>query len=1258
MNAILIVAGLVLTMAQTPSPQPTQKLPDNLPDWENPLVVGINKLPPRTTSYPFATVDQAVSGDRAKSPYFKLLNGDWKFHWVGKPADRPVDFYEPKFRDADWATIPVPSCWEMQGYGIPIYSNVRYPHGANPPFIPHDYNPVGSYRHEFEIPSGWDGRRTILRFQGVYSAFYVWVNGQKIGYSEDSKGPAEFDITPALQPGQNLLAVEVYRWCDGSYLEDQDMFRYGGIFRDVSLVSMPAAGFSDVRVAPSYDPKSGEGTVRVETDLPRQVRGQVQLQLRDAANKVVHEEFHAASDGPFQFTLSEAKPWSAEKPNLYRLVVLFNDTDGKTQDIRSFPVGFRTVSWDGGVFKVNGQPVKIKGVNRHEHDPDTGRTVSRERMLQDILIMKRFNINTVRCSHYMNDEYWYELCDRYGLYVVDEANIESHGMGYDWNKTLGNQPIWEVAHLDRTRRMVQCHRNHPSIIMWSLGNEAGPGVNFRKTSALIKQFDQSRPVHYERYNEVADVDSVMYPGVDYVVSQGKSTSKKPFFVCEYAHAMGNAVGNLHEYVEAYYSSDRNMGGCIWDFVDQGLRKPLGDNLPTPAAWHVPIDGKPAKVWERPWFYAFGGDFDDKPNDGPFCGNGIILPDRQITAKTWEVKKTYQNAVTKLISAREIEVTNRFSFTNLSEFEATWELQEDGTSIGGGKLDIDIAPLKSGRVEIPFPKFSPKPGAEYFLRVSFKLKEDTIWANKGHEVAWDQFLLPFTAAAVATPIGEAPKMEATTITGKNFRVAFDPVSGEIASYRVGTKELITDGFKLNVFRAFTDNDVWFQKAFWDSGLGGMTHRKRRLLFEQLPNAVRVTTTIEARGFKGTGFDHQMIYTILGDGAVVVDNVIEPVGDLPSLPRIGLIGHVAGDLNNLEWLGRGPGESYPDRKQSTDVGRFSGKVDDQFEEYLRWQENGNKEDTRWLALTDAMGEGLLIQAAGPLSFSTHRFTPQQIDDSRHENGEARKFVPLVPRDDIVVTLDFKQMGLGGASCGPGPLGQYLCNPQRVQWRIVLRPYRKGSEREVSPVAPMPSVTRGEDGQLHIEGVGVKVNGEAFNGTKDFAEGGAVEAASTKDGWIPSPTVMMSFERIRPIYLLENKGWKVSASSFEEGEGEPGNAIDGNPDSFWHTQYTPNTPEHPHWLLLDLGASVELAGIRYRGRPGNVNGRVARFAVYVGDDPAKLDQVALEGNFENNDRPQAVFFTEPRRGRYVKFVALSEVNGGPWASVAEIVPLKAKP
>lgn len=1258
MNAILFVAGLVLTMAQTPAPQPTQKLPDNLPDWENPLVIGINKLPPRTTSYPFATVEQAVAGERAQSPYFKLLNGDWKFHWVGKPDDRPIDFYEPKFRDADWATIPVPGCWEMQGYGIPIYSNVRYPHGANPPFIPHDYNPVGSYRHTFEVPKNWEGRRTILRFQGVYSAFYVWVNGQKIGYSEDSKGPAEFDITAALKPGQNLLAVEVYRWCDGSYLEDQDMFRYGGIFRDVSLVSLPATGFTDVRVAPSYDPKSGEGTVSVETDLPRQVRGQVQLQLRDAANKVVHEEFHASSDGPFQFTLSEAKPWSAEKPNLYRLVVLFNDTDGKTQDVRSFPVGFRTVSWDGGVFKVNGQPVKIKGVNRHEHDPDTGRTVSRERMLQDILIMKRFNINTVRCSHYMNDEYWYELCDRYGIYVVDEANIESHGMGYDWNKTLGNQPIWEVAHLDRTRRMVQCHRNYPSIIMWSLGNEAGPGVNFRKTSALIKQLDQSRPVHYERYNEVADVDSVMYPGVDYIVSQGKSNSKKPFFVCEYAHAMGNAVGNLHEYVEAYYTSDRNMGGCIWDFVDQGLRKPIGDNLPTPAAWHVPIDGKPAKIWERPWFYAFGGDFDDKPNDGPFCGNGIILPDRQITAKTLEVKKTYQNAVSKLISAREIEVANRFSFTNLKELDASWELQEDGKSMGGGKLEVDIAPLKSGRVEIPFPKFSPKPGAEYFLRVSFKLKEDTIWAKKGHEVAWDQFLLPFTAEAAATPIDEAPKMELPTITGKNFRVAFDPVSAEIASYRVGNKELITDGFKLNVFRAFTDNDVWFQKAFWDSGLGGMTHRKRRLLFEQLPNAVRVTATIEARGFKGTGFDHQMIYTILGDGAVVVDNVIEPVGELPSLPRIGLIGHVAGDLSNLEWLGRGPGESYPDRKQSTDVGRFSGKVDDQFEEYLRWQENGNKEDTRWLSLTNAKGEGLLIQAAGPLSFSTHRFTPQQIDDSRHENGEARKFVPLVPRDDIVVTLDFKQMGLGGASCGPGPLGQYLCNPQRVQWRIVLRPYRKGSEREVAPVAPMPSVSRGEDGQLHIEGVGVKVNGEAFNGTKDFAEGGVVEASSSKDGWIPSPTVMMSFDRIRPIYLLENKGWKVSVSSFEEGEGEAANAIDGNSDSFWHTRYTPDTPQHPHWLLLDLGSSIDLAGIRYRGRPSNVNGRVARFAVYVGDDPAKLDQVALEGNFENHDRPQAVFFSEPRRGRYVKFVALSEVNGGPWASVAEIVPLKAKP
>lgn len=1347
MSTLALLALIAMTQ-QSQAPQPMQQLPANLPDWENPLVVGINKQPPRATSYPFATLDQALAGDRSKSPYFMLLNGEWEFHWVGKPADRPVGFERLDFptpqppphdtnirgegESGGWTTIPVPSCVELQGYGIPIYTNVRYPHETNPPFIAHNYNPVSSYRRWFDLPAGWESRRTVLRFQGVYSAFYVWVNGQKVGYSEDSKGPAEFDVSKFVKPGKNLIAVEVYRWCDGSYLEDQDMFRYSGIFRDVSLISMPLIGVEDVEVktelplSPMNGGERGLGggvqdailtvIAKVRNDGPRELHIQaVDLQLFDSEGKRVPVH-HAwgngfrddgsptqSVDGPtlkpgeggtatMRVLVKNAKLWSAEKPNLYTAVVNVTNDVQILQDTRSFRVGFRQIEWKDGVFKVNGVPVKIKGVNRHEHDPDTGRTVTRERMLQDILIMKRFNINAVRCSHYMNDEHWYELCDEYGLYVIDEANIESHGMGYDWNRTLGNQPIWEKAHLDRTERMVQCHKNHPSIVMWSLGNEAGPGVNFEKTAAYIHKADPTRPVHYERYNEVADVDSVMYPDVAYVEAQGKVKSNKPFFLCEYAHAMGNACGNLKEYVEAFYSSPRNMGGCIWDFVDQGLRKVIDEPLPVPGSMRVPVDlnvglsgetplslgagGTPAllvpRPWARPWFYAYGGDFDDKPNDGPFCGNGIVMPDRQIMPKTWEVKKCYQNVIVELGRMTEqipcYRFTNRFAFTDIGEFEMRWSVSDDGVEVERGTGQIALPPGESQERQIEFiGRQSAGPEVERWVRISFHLKQDTIWAPRGFEIAASQMRVKGPHQATAPITGRTPNNRATNehiaVSGSDFEIAFDKHTGLLESLKYGGKERIAggNGLRFNAFRAFTDNDTWMQRAFWESGLGTIKRVVEGTKVEKLEGAIRVTIKTDCRGFKGAGFDHTAIYTILGDGSVAIDNVLEPYGDLPPLPRVGLVGHFSGELDNLIWLGRGPFESYPDRKEAADFGLYRGKVIDQFQEYLRPQENGNHESTRWLALTDAEGKGILVQAAGPLSFSAQRFTPQEIDNARHENGEPRKFIPLVPRSDVILTLDYQQMGLGGASCGPAPLAKYVCRPKPVVWRVVLRPYEKGKERERVPVAQMPEVQRGEDGILVVTGQGAKVENPRPN--MDYSEGGIVRVWAIHDDLIPSPVLERRYEKILPIHPLRNDGWKLTASSHEPGEGEPAHAVDGDPTTFWHSAYSASEPHHPHFLLLDLGKSVELSGIRYRGRPSNPNGRVAKFAVYLSDDPKLGDEKEgrlggmpnFEGDFKNNEEPQVAWFGKKAKGRYLRFVPLSEVNGKPWASAAELTPLR---
>jgi len=987
------------------------------PIWEDPNIVGINKEPSRVTSWPYAEERQAIEADPGSSPYFKLLNGDWKYHWVGKPSERPDTFYKVKFDDSEWASIPVPSCVELHGYGIPIYTNITYPHPANPPFIPHEYNPVSSYRTTFTLPEGWLPRQTFIRFAGVYSAFHVWLNGAYIGYSTDSKGPAEFHLTPYLNEGENLLAVEVYRWCAGSYLEDQDMFRYSGIFRDVSIFAPPDVQLRDFNLTPTADGALDiVATVRNMRFEPMRPQS-VELKLFDADDKEVLAqslplpEIAESSEETVKAhaQLAGARQWSAEDPYLYTAVLSLLDESGQPIDTRSCKVGFRTVSWDGGVFKVNGQPVKLRGVNRHEHDPDTGRTITAESMERDLKLFKQFNINTVRCSHYMNDARWYELCDRYGIYVVDEANIESHGMGYDLDKTLGNKPEWQKAHLDRTERMVSSHRNHPSIVMWSLGNEAGPGVNFAATADLIHQMDPTRPVHYERYNEVADVESVMYPSVEYVAEKGAEKSDKPFFLCEYAHAMGNAVGNLQEYWDAIDGSPRNMGACVWDWVDQSLRVRTDDGE----------------------FFAYGGDFDDQPNDGPFSGNGLVLSDRTVTPKLWEVKKVYQPAAFTL-DGDKVTILNKNAFTNLSKYEGHWTITEDGVEIQKGQFQAEAAPTKTTQIHIsPIGLISPKPAKEYHLRVSLQ--------ENNHEAAWEQFQIPISTPAEPTPqkpakleVAESEiKVEANGVTA-----TFDKKLGTLTSYKVDGKELIGKGPLLNVFRAFVDNDCWFQKQFWESGLSHMAHRPVTTQVEEN----RITVKMDCRGFKGAGFVHTATFTFTDDGAITIDSQIDPVGTLPLLPKVGLQLQVNKAFENFTWLGRGPFESYPDRKRATDVGLFEGKVADQFFEYLRPQESGNKEDVRWAALRDDEGTGILFQAHGHLAVTVCPYSPQQIDDARHENGEPRKFHRLVPEKNTYVSLDAQQMGLGGASCGPRPMEEFQCKPAPTTFKVTLRPIRK--------------------------------------------------------------------------------------------------------------------------------------------------------------------------------------------------------------------------
>ena len=1252
------------------------------PDWENPAVVGINKEAPRAEMASFDSVKAAGAVSRestAAATYAKLLSGNWKFHWVPRPEDRPKNFFQPDFDDKSWATIAVPSCWELKGYGIPIYTNITYPHAKNPPFIAHDNNPVGSYRTEFTVPENWDNREVFVRFGGVYSAFYVWVNGKKVGYSEDSKDPAEFNVTKYLKPGKNLLAVEVYRWCDGSYLEDQDMFRYSGIFRDVWLHSTPKVQIRDFFCKPELDSKYQDATLKTRVWIrnlskARSEGRKVEVSLYDKTGKRIGltealiDGFPSGQERSAEVSLKVGNPakWTAETPNLYTVVMALKDENGAVQEATSTRIGFRKIEWQTGVFKINGQPVKIKGVNRHEHDPDTGRTLSLKSMTKDIQLMKRFNINTVRCAHYPNDPRWYDLCDRYGLYVIDEANIESHGMGYG-RESLGHDVKWQKAHLDRTERMLQTHKNHPSIIMWSLGNEAGPGVNFAATAKLVERLDPSRPIHYERDNSVTSVDSVMYPTVDYVINAGKQNAKKPFFVCEYAHAMGNAVGNLVEYVAAFDSSPRNMGGCIWDWVDQGLTKkaPGGES-----------------------YFAYGGDFDDKPNDGNFCCNGLVTPDRKVTPKLYEVKKCYQNVAIapEDLAAGRVRVTNKFSFTDLKQYIPHYILTEDGKPIASGDLaPLSCPPGETVSLTLPLKRPSLRPGAEYFVTVSFRVNKATDFLEEDYEIAWEQLKLPwqsraapFIALSPLDPKGQwvidlqkyGPGRVTFTRVGANFEFVFNRDTGILERLTQNKKLVLTGrGLTLNAYRALTDNDGWLRGGFQDAGLASLTPSADSFVYKSSADGGTMTVTIKSKwiGTKGNGFSQTALYTLLRNGTILVDWKIDPIGSLPSLPRLGARFSTPTGFSNFTWLGHGPSESYPDRKSAMDVGFWSGTVKDQYVAYVRPQENGNKESCRWSALLDKTKMGLLIVAEDePLAMSASYFLPEDLDSARHRQGQEKIYKKLIPRSEINFCVDWLQMGLGGASCGPGPLGKYLCKLDKTaQLRFSLRPYSPPMgdlslvARRRLPVTATPIIVRGDDGMVTISHklpeatLRYSLNGGPEQGYERpfFAAGETTIAARAVVVGLPaSELVSVTLPEITPVARLSRARWRVSADSTEPSEGSPANAFDNDPDTFWHTEWSQREPGPPHALTINLGDEETLTGFEYLPRQGQENGRIGRYSFEVSQDGQSWRSVS-SGSFPNTSSIQRVLFSAPITARYARLVAQSEVNGKQWSSVAEL-------
>jgi beta-galactosidase len=1038
-------------------------------EWQNPQAVHAGVESPSATMTVFADAKSAISHDPAKSPFVYSLNGQWKYHWSATPAARVPEFWKTDFDDSGWKTIRVPSNPEVEGYGIPIYTNITYPWKTpNPPHVGDEFNHVSAYRRNFVVPTEWAGREIFLTFDGVNSFFYLWLNGQKLGFSKDSRTPATFRLTPHLRAGENQLSVEVFRWNDGSYLEDQDFWRLSGIFRNVTLWSTPPVHVRDFHVHAGLDSKYRDGEFSVEVELhnyrPGTSHAMVEAVLTDPSGKSVFTQTSATvnvdGDSAPKVQLGgrveQVRKWSAETPQLYQLLITLKDASGAVLEVIPWRVGFRSVEIKVGQLLVNGMPTLFRGVNRHEIDPDLGQVVTRERMLEDIRLMKQNNINAVRTCHYPNVTEWYALCDEYGLYLIDEANIESHGMGYE-DRSLAKAPEWGAAHLDRTIRMFERDKNHASVIVWSMGNEAGFGENFVRDYEWLKTHDSSRPVQYERDRgaTVSDIVCPMYPSPASVVEYASVSRAKPFIMCEYAHAMGNSTGDMWAYWRPIYDGAPHLqGGYIWDWVDQGLRTPVPasrkiEQIDNPKS--LPLDPKLGT------FFAYGGTFGPShvTSDGNFCANGLVNADRRPHPGLAEVKKIYQPIQMRAgdLTKAEIELKNWLDFLPAEAWlNGKWRVTADGRVIEEGALSgLTLAPREKKKISVPVSTITPQPGVEYFLEVSFALRESTPWASAGHEIAWEQFKLPWQSAPESLAIPAAAHLsveqnaENIAIHGEKFAARFSAKTGLLVSLTSGDTELLEKPLGPHYWRAPVDNDrgnhmpdatpgatIW--KA---SGIGAWRDAHETWVATSVkvdrssPKQVRIVVDGVIRRFESR---QQFVWTILPTGDVLVASSFSASDHgIPEMPRFGMQTTLREGFEQVTWLGKGPQETYWDR-QDARVGLYRGTVTEQFFPYIKPQETGNKVGVRWIALTNAEGRGLLAVGDPLLSANALHYTTDDLFcATQRENFYAYQ---LPDRKTITLNLDLQQRGIGGDnSWGALPHEEYRISlwPMTYRYRL---------------------------------------------------------------------------------------------------------------------------------------------------------------------------------------------------------------------------------
>jgi len=986
-------------------------------------IIGVNRLNPHGMSVPFKTYEQALKMENNHSSYYKLLNGTWNFFYAKNKYDIPLNHYNKEFDVSTWALTPVPSNWQLNGYDTPNYLNILYPYPLDPPNIP-DENPIGIYRTHFFIPDTFKNRKTIIHFGGVNSAFTLYINGMEIGYSQCSHMPAEFDITKYINTGSNLISVEVYKWNVASYLEDQDFFRHSGITRDVYIYSQASSSFNDIYYNTTLDDNYTNGILNIECYYDYN-NYTAQLTIYDDKTEILKEQLPNTNKA--SYIINSPKKWTSETPNVYTAIMALIDKQNNIVDIRSARIGFKKIEIKSGIFLVNNRPIKIKGVNHHDTHPTLGHAISKQSMLDDVISMKKHNINCVRTSHYPPDEYFLTLCDIYGLYVIDEADLETHGFGYDDpNYDLSDKDEWEAHFRDRAKRMVIRDRNHPSIIMWSLGNETRYGKNHITMIEEIKKANTLLPIHFEQAHKEKSVDviSVMYTDVEDIIKEAKDTTDmRPYFMCEYAHSMGNAPGNLKEYWDAFYKYPKLMGGCVWEWVDHAVLT------------------KDAKGID---YYAYGGDFNDIPNDGNFCMDGLNFPDRTPHTSLKQLKKILEPAKIIRSDSKSFVIKNMNSFQSLDYLNCYLEHVKNGIVMEKSTINLNnILPAKEKEFTIPFTIDS---NIETCINIYFTLKSDTSYAKKNYLVCSSQIIFEKINSTFvknntsSIPISIVDKNRYISFNSQEFTITFDKLTGYISSWINNDIKLINDGFKGNFYRAATDNDKATQKSKWlDERLNDLHSRLESFDYNKNENNViiKVNNIYSGKSVKPI-YKIEFTYTIYNSGELNIKSHFIPLRKTTYIPRIGYNFSTPIIDSKITWYGLGPDETYVDKKEYAMLGIYNGNVKNMFEKYEYPQENGNKMDVRWVSFKDTNNKGIFIIANNTMNISSYYYDINDIDKATH-------IKQLKLKKQLLINIDYMQTGLGNNSCGAETLEKYRLYPIEITFETLFIPFDSNLKNE---------------------------------------------------------------------------------------------------------------------------------------------------------------------------------------------------------------------